>query len=490
MSEIFFRPERGWVGDVIPYVDGTSFQLFFLHDMRDEAAPGTSWTRVSTDDFLTYTDHGVAIAHGGPEDLDLHAYTGSVVEDEGVHHCFYTGYNPAVVDEAGIPLQWVMHAVSTDGMASWTKIESDTFRAPATGYEAGDWRDPFVYRAAPDGPWSMLLAARTLTGPERRRGVVARLVSDDLTTWTPVEPLWAPARYITHECPDLFRIGDWWYLVYSEFSEAYTTRYVISRSPEGPWYAPAHDTVDGRGFYAAKTAARGEERYAFGWIPSREGGADDGAYQWAGTLAVHQVHQLEDGQLAFALPGPVAAAHTDTRRAELDPVVGPWEVGTDGMRVDVRHGAGFASAVTGELPSSFLCRLTLQIEEGTHEVGLMLRTSADADHGYQIRLEPHRGRMVFDRWPRRTTGPLQWQISGDVPHYVELERPVTLDPGTHQLEVLVDGDAFTAYLDATVAMSGRIYDRPTGGLAVFVAAGAATFDHPVIATLPSAPHPR
>ena len=42
----------------------------------------------------------------------------------------------------------------------------------------------------------------------------------DLKSWEVREPFWTPGLYFTHECPDLFRMGDWWYLVFSKFSEA------------------------------------------------------------------------------------------------------------------------------------------------------------------------------------------------------------------------------------------------------------------------------
>lgn len=478
--ELFHRPATGWVGDVIPFLDGDTHRLFYLHDRRDESHPGTAWNVVSTKDFVHYTDHGVALAHGGADDLDLNAYTGSVVrDDEGVHHLFYTGYNPAVTDEAGIPLQHVMHATSTDGMQTWTKHPEDTFRAPLNGYEAGDWRDPFVYRAD-GGTWAMLLAARTDQGPARRRGVVARCVSTDLRTWTVVEPLWVPHRFVTHECPDLFRMGDWWYLMYSEFSDAYTTRYVRARAPEGPWQTPRFDTVDGRGFYAAKTDGDDSVRHAYGWIPSREDESDDGAYQWAGSLAVHEVTQLPDGTLAFSLPQSIRAAFDAGRAATLTPVIGPWV--RHGNQLSATTAAGYACAVTEVLPEQCLIRAEFDIGPGTHEVGLVLRASDDGDEGYMLRLEPQRQRMVFDRWPRPTTGPLQWQISGDVPHLVELERPAELADGHHVLEVLLEQTAFIAYLDGRVALSGRIYDRPSGRAAVVVAAGSATFSAPVVST--------
>ena len=98
----------------------------------------------------------------------------------------------------------------------------------------------------------------------------------------------------------------------------------------------------------------------------------------------------------------------------------------------------------------------------------------DGDEGYVLRLEPKRGRMVFDRWPRQVTGDAQWQISGDVPFEIELERPCDLAPGEHTLEVVVDGDLCVAVLDRQVALSTRLYDRRRGASASSSARGPLT----------------
>ena len=140
------------------------------------------------------------------------------------------------------------------------------------------------------------------SGPARRRGVIAQCTSRDLRTWTPAEPFWNPRRYVAHECPEVFEWNGWWYLVFSEFSESFTTRYRMSRSMHGPWLVPEHDTLDGRAYYAAKSAARDGRRFFFGWIASRDGGTDDGAWQWAGTLSVLEAEQRTDGTLRFHPP--------------------------------------------------------------------------------------------------------------------------------------------------------------------------------------------
>ena len=124
----------------------------------------------------------------------------------------------------------------------------------------------------------MLLAARLTNGPSRRRGCTALCTSKDLVTWEVRQPLYSPGLYYTHECPDMFQIGDWWYLIFSEFSEACLTRYRMSRSPSGPWITPPVDSFDGRAFYAAKTASDNKgHRFLFGWNPTRLGETDQGA---------------------------------------------------------------------------------------------------------------------------------------------------------------------------------------------------------------------
>lgn len=462
---MFFRPDDGWVGDVIPFVaDDGVFWLFYLHERRDQPDSGTPWSLVTTKDFTQFEDHGVVLPNGGPDDADFNAYTGSVISVGKTHHLFYTGQNPRHGGPDGQPLQLVMHATSTDGMASWVKHPDQTFGA-FPGYEPGDWRDPFVLRDPRTGQWRMLLAARHDSGPARRRGVVAQCVSWDLVTWEPAAPFWDPGRYVTQECPDVFSWGDWWYLVYSEFSESFTTRYRMASSPDGPWTVPAQDTIDGRAFYASKTAERDGHRFFFGWIASKGGDRDDGPWQWAGTLSVLEARQNADGSLAFAIPEEHLDSFCDTSPVALDADLPATLDAPD----------GYAAALSADVvPLRSYVRLVLDIQPGTTECGLLLRAAADGDESYVLRLEPKRHRMVLDRWPRSTTGPMQWQVSGDVPFSIELERPCDLTPGVHVLEVVTDGDLCVASVDRQVALSARLYDRPAGRVGVFVGEGCTT----------------
>lgn len=458
----FYRPEGAWVGDVIPWQENGVFHLFYLYESRRVPKEGMPWHHLASEDLISFRETGPAIASGGSSAADFNIYTGSiVVDDRGIHHAFYTGQNPDRRGADGLALQLVMHATSRDGMQSWQRQPTDTFGATA-GYETADWRDPFVFWDAEAGFWRMLITARHVDGPERRRGVIAQCTSTDLRTWTPTAPFWDPRRYIAHECPEVFQWNGWWYLVYSEFSESFTTRYRMARSLHGPWLVPENDSLDSRAYYAAKSAARDGRRFFFGWIASRDGAVDDGAWQWAGTLSVLEAEQRADGTLRFHPP------------REFADTFGSPEPGLAGGTI-LSAPDGYADALVPVVaPPSFRLRTRLEIADGTTECGVLLRASADGDEGYVLRLEPRRGRLVFDRWPRRGTGVEQWQISGDVPFFVELERPARIEPGAHTLEVIVDGDLCVATLDDSVVLSTRLYDRPAGRVGAFVGEGSVT----------------
>jgi beta-fructofuranosidase len=462
---IHWRPASGFVGDVIPFAYDGRIWLFYLLDERPDdptAGPhGMPWALVSTTDFVSYVDHGVVLPAGDRDAEDFDCYTGSVVADGAGLHLFYTGHNPRRGD-AGGSYQVVCHAVSDGDPTRWTKQPALTFGAPA-GFVPQDWRDPFVYRVG--DTWQMVLAARYADAPDRRSGVVARLTSPDLDQWTIAEPLWEPHRFITQECPDVFQWGDWWYLVYSEFTDAFQTRYRIARGPDGPWLAPARDTVDGRAFYAAKSVSFQGRRFFIGWIPTKQGDSDAGAWQWAGDLAVLEAHQEDDGTLAFGFPREIVAAYTDVQDVKLSPL--------DGADLEPGQGAldRYAAWLGDPVPDECLITLKVDVHPGTQSLGLLLHATPDGEQATILRLEPQANRIVLDHWPRGRTGPAQWQIHGDIAHTVELERPCHLPPGRHTVQLLLNGTSAQAVVNNQVTMTFRRYTQAEAHLGLFATDG-------------------
>jgi beta-fructofuranosidase len=454
--QIYYKPEDGWAADFIPFFWKGEYHLFYLKDFRDPPSrgEGTPWCHLVTSDFVHFQDHGECLPRGTVEEQDLYVFTGSVVYGEGRFHIFYTGHNPHL-RQRGKPEQAIMHAVSDD-LYAWKKVNEDTFFSPADRFEAHDWRDPFVFFNQEAGEYWMLTAARLKEGPSRRRGCTALCTSKDLVKWEVKEPFYTPGMYFTHECPDLFRMGDWWYLVFSEFSEACVTRYRMARALAGPWITPQVDTFDGRALYAAKTAADGERRLLFGWNPTRVGESDTGGWQWGGNLAVHELGQREDGTLTVRIPGEVDAAYTAvqpvrfTRSWNADLPVG------DAVWLDAA--SSFSAVSVGTQPEAGKITARATWKEGAKGFGIFLRGSEDFESGYYVRLEPQRQRLVFDSWPR----------AGDLPHMVEIERPVNLPADQAvKLVVTVQGTLCEVYLNDEVAMSARMYNHPAGDWGLF-----------------------
>ncbi|MFT8673574.1 MAG: family 43 glycosylhydrolase [Leuconostoc mesenteroides] len=456
MNDLFYQPNEAYVGDVIPFKDNEYAYLFFLYETRKVPKDGMPWHLVRTKDYVNFEDLGECLPSGGTEKDDFNCYTGSVVKDDrGTYHLFYTGNNPKTAEKKGLSKQVVMHAISTDNMHTWVKQYDWTFGSSA-GYEPYDWRDPFVFYDDEMDVWRMLLAARKKTGPDRRRGVTAQCISHDLINWETIEPFWDPERYIAMECPEVFKWNDWWYFVYSEFSDRFTTQYRMAKSLNGPWISPKNNSIDGRAFYAAKSLFLNGRRYFTGWIATKENESDDGAWQWAGSMFTLEAAQNKDGTLSFFIP---------EERIESVGQKSNYLLNERLIRAD-----GYLSTMITQIEEKHptYIKFTVNTKGETKDWGVLLRSSRDGNESYVVRVEMANNRLVFDRWPRKKLGSEQWQISGDIPYFIELERQVELRQGTHSLEVLQKGSLGVAILDNQVAMSFRMYDVASGQNGIFV----------------------
>lgn len=389
MINNFFKPKDAFVGDIIPFAKNGYAYLYFLYEDRKVPKTGMPWHLVRTRDYVNYEYMGEALPSGGKYKSDFNCYTGSIVTDqEGLIHLFYTGNNPQILDSRGKSLQLVMHATSDDNMLTWQKQEDTTFGA-FPNYEPSDWRDPYVFYDEDKCIWRMLVVARKKTGPERRRGVTAQCISKDLVHWQEVEPFWNPNKFIAMECPEVFHWGDWWYFVYSEFSDGFTTQYRMSKKLNGPWISPKYNSIDGRAFYASKSLFLNNRRYFTGWISTKENQEDDGLWQWAGTMSTLEAIQNQDGTLSFKIPDEIIQNMGYLEENMVDSKI---------EQVD-----GYKDIILNQVTGRRLnyLKLTFNVYAGTKDWGMMIRASNDGNESYIIRVEMNHNRMVFDRWPRK-----------------------------------------------------------------------------------------
>ena len=102
-----------------------------------------------------------------------------------------------------------MRATSTD-FKSWTKDVLWQLNGTDYGYSAEDFRDPQVFKTD-DGLYRMVIATKPKNGGDP---VYAEFTSTDMKNWDHAGSfpmIWD--RML--ECPDIFKMGDYWYLVYS-----------------------------------------------------------------------------------------------------------------------------------------------------------------------------------------------------------------------------------------------------------------------------------
>ena len=470
MKNIFYKPKDGWVGDTIPFAHDGKFYIYYLHDERkgntqDEYGYRTSWNLLITEDGVNVKDCKVVLPVGEYDDADYACYTGSVIEgNDGNFHMFYTAqnnYNPKYHRD-GKPLQYVAHAISTD-LINWEKLPELTFGADERIYEPFDWRDPFVFYNEEEKCFDMLLAARLRGASEKNGGCVGLCRSYDLLHWEAKEPFYNPESYMTHECPDLFKLGNKWYLVYSTFSEKFVTHYRMSDKLSGPWTSPIEDTFDARAFYAAKTAQVGDKRIAFAWVPTKRGESDFGQYEWGGNFIAHEINQTTDNKLTVKpAEGLINMFNNEFVNEKLN-------------KVEIENYEGEKSYVIDGMKDTCMIEAVIEFSEGVRSFGIGLRQDSALANGYYLRFEPFYNRIVADMWPRRIRGVNQWYVDGDKPFMVELERPFdykSLKDNKVHIRVVADGSIICLYVNDITALTMRAYNLNRTNWGFFVKDGS------------------
>lgn len=461
---LHYRPADGFVGDVIPFFSGGAYHLFYLKAPLPPAPRFlTPWAHIVSQDLIHWEELPLAIEPGAEGAPDVGGcWTGSVISAGDAFHMFYTGHAP---NNPQLP-QTICHALSSD-LVHWEKDPRNPILTPSpTWYEHTDWRDPFVFRHPTEGCYWMLITARAKDAPTPRAGCIALAKSSDMDTWEIHPPLWTP--YIVHapECTDVFSLEGRWYLVFSTVE----TRYRIGRSPAGPWGAPAADSFDGPRLYAAKTLSDAENRrLLFGWVPTREGEKDGGAWEWGGDLATPReiVFAEKDGALTIGCPREVVQGLGPPRVGPNDiggfmARLGRWKVADTVLVGESRDGFGYS--MLPETGGDFVVEVTITMSGAPTRAGLLIRAGEKLQRGYVLMLEPLYQRLTFR----------PWQSWGDAEPFVE--RPLRVVRGEPiSFHVMVQGSIIEVLAGGHCCLTCRLYDHTGGQLGLFVENGLAEF---------------
>ena len=457
MYKLFYRPKErnSAAADFIPFFDNGIFHLFYLFDHRnnEKYGEGVTWYKVETTDFISFNDKGEMISRGSKQEYDMWGFTGSVIKHQNKYHIFYTGHN-IYIKTFGYQCECIMHAESDD-LDHWTKIPEDTFFAPK-GYDCCDFRDPYVYFDEKGNCFYMLICVRNPQGNALRNGETLRMKSFDLKKWEFDKPIYTPHAFQTHECPDLFNIGDRWYLIFSEYSDRNVTCYRVSDSPNGPWRKPKNDTFDGRAYYAAKTAFDGNKRYLFGWVPTRMDGKDNGIWMWGGNLVVHEVYNNNDGDLVVKTPQTILDYFKE-------------EVYNNHFTMFEPYGS-LVEQITNNAPITFKLSFTAKPDDDCDRFGILFKQNAESDKAYEYRFDLANEMLSINRFPCFPQNELLTY---------QLQRKIK-KANQYHVTLIGDNDVFVLYVNDEIALSFRTCEHFGDGLAVYVGDGSVKFENIIL----------
>ena len=464
--QLYPAPEGGYVGDTMPYVtDEGTLELYYLYDTDHNGQGYHPIYRFTTDDLVGYEDDGKMLDFGLMSDPDPALGTGSVMRDrEGLYHLFYTGHNDT--GNGGMGKECVMHATSADRV-SWEKHPEDTFFSPE-GYSRNDFRDPEVFWVEDDQCYWLLIAARE----DALGGVVAKYTSPDLKNWTFEGPIYAPQTQYMLECPDLFRIGDTWYLTYSWDCVTY---YAVGESMNGPFVAPEDNILDGQGqmegsgfvFYAAKTAQWNGDTYLCGWLGRAALSADSGIYQWAGNVLNHQLVQREDKSLGVVAPHTFEDYFTAEKPFEARGVEGTADVDANGVALAAQDGEIALADMGVRAPTMLLeCDVTLD-QDGC--AGFAFGGSEEDAAWTALCLDAGRGLMHYEGY--------ELTELDDYPP-MAITRFDFSESALHHVTLVCENEIVVMYVDGEKALSSRIGHSTNGAhIGVFAEGCDAAFSN-------------
>ena len=332
----YYNPTIGRCGDPMPFYDqkAANFKVLYLQEYDNNPSHRFHpiWG-VSTTDGCNYASMGEVLptaTNDYAQDAALGTGCAAYNEKDGLYYIYYTGHNGNCENR-----EVVLRATSAD-FKTWTKDIAWSLKGTDHGYSANDFRDPQIFKAD-DSLYRMVIATYPAGGGDP---VFAEFKSTDMKAWEHVghfKMIWD--RML--ECPDVFKMGQYWYLVYSESLQRSWSRkvkYMMASSwddlkacfNDGPrWPADGHEGVlDSRAFYAGKTASNGTDRYIWGWCPFRSGadihekninvGAGDGKEpNWSGALVCHKLLQHADGTLTLGAVPAMAAKYSKAQEVKV-----------------------------------------------------------------------------------------------------------------------------------------------------------------------------
>ena len=445
----YYNPAIGRCGDPMPFFDpkAQEFKVLYLQEYDNNGPCYHPFWGVATTDGANYESLGEVLPTGSSTlEADAALGTGCAYynEKDGLYYIYYTGHSNKEV---------ILRATSPD-FVTWTKDNSWELRGSNYGYSDTDFRDPQIF-VAEDGLYHMVISSKLR---------FADFKSSDLKTWEHVggfNMVWDRMC----ECPDIFKMGDYWYFIYSEgyrSSWSRKVKYMMATSFEGlkrcfddpgaNWPRDGHEGVlDSRAFYAGKTASNGTDRYIWGWCPYRTGSTihekniNVGANcepNWSGSLVCHKIIQHTDGTLTL---GEVPAIKAKYNQALTVTVMDSKNYSNGTLQGDNAY------VLYNRLGTCNHISFTVKTSNNWDKFGVSLVRGSDAEQYYTMVVNPEgefNRKVNFEQ-----EGPKGKGFIEGIDGYV-FQRPAD---NTYHIDIYTDNSVMVMYINDVCAYTNRIY---------------------------------
>ena len=454
----FYKPPTGWVGDPMPFYENGKFHIFYLYDARNTLPTFHPWYKVATTDFASFDDNNEMIATGTANQQDGALGTGSVFKRNGLYYAFYTGHN-GILD----PKEKIMLATSTD-LKNWTKDPSFLLQA-SWGYDRNEFRDPIVIEDKSTGTYKMLIATRSEDGLVTNntvpwRAVIAQYSSVNLRDWTLEKPFYEDTSTFITECPDVFTMGDYQYLIYSNIDDR-MVHYKYRLLTANTWISPINNKLDGIAFYAGKTVTDGTNRYITGWCPTKNKDIDSNKFDWAGSLVVHRLIQHPDGTFGVSIPEGVKNKFNINKL--LKPVIDFGSVKQGEAYTLKANGTEKAYSVFDRETGAFKIKTNIKATSST-QFGFEFGACGTRNEVFGIVFDLVKNQVRLDKVIKNASSLNLTQLPLVVPANKEFD-----------ITIICENSVCVIYINDKIAFTNRIYKMNQNPWAIFANNGEVTF---------------
>ncbi len=428
-------PTSGWMNDPngLIYFNG-EYHAFYQHHPYDENWGPMHWGHVVSDDLVTWRRLPIAIAPD--HDFDKSGcFSGSAVDNNGELALLYTGH----IWISGSGKSEIIHqtqclATSKDGVHF---EKQGTVLVPEDGIM--HFRDPKVWQQ--DGKWWMVVGQRTVDDV----GQILLYRSDDLKSWTFDHIVVSdidPDVYML-ECPDFFRIGDKWVLMFSpqgmkakgyQYRSLFQSGYIVGDWKPGQKFTiikPFQEMDLGHDFYAPQSfVAADGRRLFFAWMDMWESVMPSKKDKWMGSFTLPRELILDSDNNVRNRPIKELEALRENHRGLSDIT----------LKNELRHTNIESTA----------CELKVELDltqSDAERFGLQLAATKDGKQATLLYVDLQSHRIVLDR-----------SLSGlELKGYRSAQLPKT-DKLT--LHVYVDASSVEIFVnDDLYSFSSRIYPQ-------------------------------